>query len=209
MARNSLTIETFLAVAEMIAAQLRIKDADRWSAAICKLKFVSFTTAFPEVTDPQFLWAAEQWLQGTGGKDFLRYPTWRELMAPLYRTENGLANRSWGFRESLPPMCAPSPDQLRLLPASPESIAEPPDPSSRAALLRFIADQRPQPQLPDEGWQGLTPADWAAYLLSLAESDGTTDERGRASPDHGTRTADREVVGLSVQQNLQETDPSH
>ena len=59
----NLTIETFLAVSEMVASQLRIKEADRWSANICKLKFVSFQTEFPEVNDQQFLWAAEQWIQ--------------------------------------------------------------------------------------------------------------------------------------------------
>jgi len=96
---NRLTAETFLAVAEMIAAQLRIKEADRWSPHICQLKFHSFTSEFPEITEPQFMWVAEQWIQGTGPDTFKRYPTWRELMAPLYRTQNGMANRSWGFRE--------------------------------------------------------------------------------------------------------------
>jgi hypothetical protein len=204
MARHSLTIETFLAVAEMIAAQLRIKEADRWSAAICKLKFVSFTTDFPEVTDPQFLWAAEQWLQSTGGKDFLRYPTWRELMAPLYRTENGLANRSWGFRETLPPMCQPTPAQLQLMPATPQSIAGPPDSCFGGVLTPFVPDHRPRLPPPVEGWQGLTPEDWAAYLLTLAEADAATDERGRASPDPGTRTADGQVVSPAVQQESTE-----
>ena len=56
--QDSLTIETLLSVAEMIAAQLRIKEADRWTPHICQLKFVSFTSEFPEVTDQQFLWAA-------------------------------------------------------------------------------------------------------------------------------------------------------
>ena len=106
-AAGRLTIETFLAAAEMIAAQLRIKDADRWTPTICQLKYVSFLVEFPEVSDQQLVWAAEQWLQTTGGKDFLRYPTWKELMVPLYRSENGLANRSWGFRDSLPVMCQP------------------------------------------------------------------------------------------------------
>ena len=44
---NSLTPETFLAVAEMIAGHLRIKESDRWSAHICRLKFHSFTSEFP------------------------------------------------------------------------------------------------------------------------------------------------------------------
>lgn len=203
-----LTIETFLAVAEMVAAQLRIKEADRWSASICKLKFVSFTTDFPEVNDPQLLWSAEQWLQSTGGKDFLRYPTWRELMAPLYRAENGLANRSWGFRDTLPTMCRPTAEQLRLLPDTPRSIAEPPCSGCGGVLSLYRADHRPRLQPAHQAGQGLTPADWAAYLMTLAEADGTTDERGRASQDPGTRPGDREVVSVPVQQDMQETNPA-
>ena len=40
-----LTPDTFLAIAEMVAAQLRIK-ADRWSPQICQLKYISFTSEF-------------------------------------------------------------------------------------------------------------------------------------------------------------------
>jgi hypothetical protein len=170
---SSLTIETFLAVAEMIAAQLRIKEADRWSPHICQLKYVSFCTEFPEVSDPQLLWAAEQWLQNTGGKDYLRYPTWRELMSPLYRSENGLANRSWGFRDQLPAMCQPSAAQLRQLPSTPQSLAAPPDTQNAAAYSFFesphqaaIAPARDDPK------PGLTPAKWADYLNWLAEEEG-------------------------------------
>jgi len=166
-----LTIETFLATAEMIAAQLRIKDADRWTPTICQLKYVSFLVEFPEVSDQQLVWAAEQWLQATGGKDFLRYPTWKELMVPLYRSENGLANRSWGFRDSLPAMCQPTAEQLQLLPKRPMSIASSPDPHNAAAYLPFTADDHPAlPPAHDEG-PGLTPEKWADYLNFLAEEE--------------------------------------
>ena len=167
--QDSLTIETFLSVAEMIAAQLRIKEADRWTPHICQLKFVSFTSEFPEVTDQQFLWAAEQWLQGTGGKDFLRYPPWKELMVPLYRAENGLANRSWGFKESLPATCQPSAQQLRLLPEAPRSIAAGPDPSNASAYVPFhVKATLALP--PQQGMgAGLTAATWGDYLDFLAE----------------------------------------
>jgi len=170
-AAGRLTIETFLAAAEMIAAQLRIKDADRWTPTICQLKYVSFLVEFPEVSDQQLVWAAEQWLQTTGGKDFLRYPTWKELMVPLYRSENGLANRSWGFRDSLPAMCQPTAEQLQLLPKRPMSIASSPDPHNAAAYLPFTADEHPAlPPAHDEG-PGLTPARWADYLNFLAEEE--------------------------------------
>ena len=166
-----LTIEAFLAVAEMVAAQLRIKEADRWSPQICQLKYVSFLAEFPEVSDPQLLWAAEQWLQNTGGKDFLRYPTWRELMSPLYRSENGLANRSWGFRDTLPEMFQPTPDQLQLLPESPRSLAAAPDPHNAAAYVPFEADHAPALPPAEEEGPGLTPAKWADYLNFLAQEE--------------------------------------
>jgi hypothetical protein len=171
MEEDRLTIESFLSVAEMIAAQLRIKEADRWSAQICQLKYVSFLSEFPEVTDRQLLWSAEQWLQGTGGKDFLRYPTWRELMAPLYRSENGLANRTWGFRPDLPAMCKPTADQLRQLPGSPRSLAAAPDPHNAEAYMPFQpACLAALPPGHDEE-TGLTMAKWADYLNFLAQEE--------------------------------------
>lgn len=164
MARaNSLTPETFLAVAEMIAAQLRIKEADRWSPHICRLKFHSFTSEFPEVNEPQFMWAAEQWIQGLEPNAFKRYPTWKELMTPLYRSENGMANRTWGFRDELPPFCRPTAAQLEMLPASRRSLAAAPDPHNVDAYVPFEVDWAPQlPPAADEA--PLTPQKWADYL---------------------------------------------
>lgn len=169
---NRLTPETFLAVAEMIAAQLRIKEADRWSPHICRLKFHSFTTEFPEINETQFMWAAEQWIQGLDPNTFKRYPTWKELMAPLYRTENGLANRSWGFRESLPAFAQPSAEQQALLPTGPESLATPPDPNNAAAYVPFQAEGS-HPLLPpsDDEKPGLTPEKWADYLNWLQQEE--------------------------------------
>ena len=147
---GQLTIETFLAIAEMVAAQLRIKEADRWSPQICQLKFISFTSEFPEVSDQQFLWAAEKWLQSTAGEDFLRYPTWSELMAPLYRCENGLANRNWGFKDELPQLVAPKPEQLAMLPAPPKTPT---------AL----------PPADEPTYQGLTKEIWQNYLREVLD----------------------------------------
>jgi hypothetical protein len=197
---SRLTIEAFLAVAEMIAAQLRIKEADRWSPVICQLKYVSFSGEFPEVGDGQFLWAAEQWLQSTGGKEFLRYPTWRELMAPLYRCENGLANRSWGFRHELPAMVQPSPQQRALLPQELKSIACPPDPANTDAYIPFQTDSHPL--LPPPSGCGLTSAQWAEYLNQLAEEDphGAVDQQTPVENDSRKGSKDRQVVDCSVQQ---------
>jgi hypothetical protein len=168
---NRLTPETFLAVAEMIAAQLRIKEADRWSPHICRLKFHSFTSEFPEISEPQFMWAAEQWIQGLEPNSFKRYPTWKELMAPLYRTENGLANRSWGFRPELPAFCQPTTDQLALLPGTPSSVVAPPDPHNADAYVPFQASDHPLlPPTADES-PALTPEKWADYINWVAQQE--------------------------------------
>ena len=95
---ESLSGETFLEGVEMIQQQLRIKREDHWSQAVCKLKFVSFKSEFPEVNDSQFCWACEQWIQQHSNQDYVTFPLWRELMTPLYAAENGQANRSWGFK---------------------------------------------------------------------------------------------------------------
>ena len=144
-------IDTFLSVAEMIAIQLRLKEADRWTVNICQIKFVSFLQEFPEVTGPQLIWAAEKWIQSTGEREFLRYPTWQELMAPLYRCENGLANRDWGFKEELPPLVAPAEWQGNMLPPK----------TQQAKML----------PMPEKEGPGLTKARWAEYLQGIA--DGT------------------------------------
>lgn len=175
MARaNSLTPETFLAVAEMIAAQLRIKEADRWSPHICRLKFHSFTSEFPEINEPQFMWAAEQWIQGLEPNTFKRYPTWKELMAPLYRTENGMANRSWGFREELPSFCRPIAAQLAMLPTAGRSLASVPDPHNSEAYVLFTSNE--QPLLPPSKEDcPLTPKRWQDYL-QWAEEEARRNE---------------------------------
>lgn len=172
---NSLTPETFLAVAEMIAAQLRIKEADRWSPHICRLKFHSFTSEFPEITETQFMWAAEQWIQGLEPNTFKRYPTWKELMAPLYRTENGMANRSWGFREELPPFCRPTDTQLAMLPAARRSLSAAPDPHNSDAYVPFANNDK-QPLLPPiQEDCPLTPKRWQDYL-QWAEKEASREQ---------------------------------
>lgn len=168
---NRLTPETFLAVAEMIAAHLRIKEADRWSAHICRLKFHSFNSEFPEITEPQFMWAAEQWIQGLEPNAFKRYPTWKELMSPLYRSENGLANRSWGFRQELPSFCRPTADQVALLPSKPASLSQAPDTHNAAAYVPFHVTEHPLlPPSKDES-PALTPEKWADYIKWVAQEE--------------------------------------
>jgi hypothetical protein len=171
----SLTPETFLAVAQMVAGHLRLKADDRWSPHVCRLKFHSFTSEFPEVSEAQFMWAAERWIQGTEPGAFLRYPTWAELMAPLYRTEAGRANRSWGPRDDLPPFVRFKPDQLALLPGTPESVLPPPDQQNPAA---YQVVSNSQPALPPAAAEppGVSDEEWEAYLKRVQEEAAKAQE---------------------------------
>jgi len=165
----SLTRETFLAVAEMVAGHLRLKEADRWSPHVCRLKFHSFTSEFPEVNDSQFMWAAEQWVQSTDPANFHRFPIWRELMAALYRCEGGLANRSWGPRPELPGFARFKPEQLAMLPEQPRSLLPPPDRHNADAYALVSSGQRRLPAAEPDFSQGLTDEEWQAYLANLAQ----------------------------------------
>lgn len=191
---QSLTIETFLAASEMLAAQLRIKDTDRWSSHICKLKYCSFTNEFPEVNDAQFLWASEQWIQATAGTQFLRYPTWKELMNPLYRVENGLANRSWGFKNELPGFIAPSHSQIKQLPTQPKSVSPAVDPTNPEAYITvgsageaerngLALQARNEPPLLTGS--GLTEERWQQHLRELEQSNGEDDLNSGDTKDPG------------------------
>ncbi len=175
---NQLDAETFLAGAEMIQQQLRIKRDDQWSTNVCKLKFSSFKTEFPEVSSIQFFWACEQWIQMFSAKAFATFPTWQELMIPLYAAENGKANRSWGFKRDLPSFVAPTESQRAQLPERPRSIAGAADPMNREAY-EVVITPRPEPQhlLPEGGLSenGLTAEQWASYLRELEAEIGTAD----------------------------------
>jgi len=134
MPESLLQPRNFLIGSEVIFSHLRLKEADRWSEAVALLKLASFQQAFPEVNDGQFLYACEAWCQAATAGTFHAFPTWRELMAPLYRCENGLANRSWGFKPGLPQYLQPSVEQLKMLPQRPESLLPAADPSHERYL---------------------------------------------------------------------------
>lgn len=195
-----LTPATFLATAEMVAAHLRIREADRWSEHVCRLKFSSFTSEFPEVSEAQFMWAAEQWIQRLDPKAFARYPTWRELMAPLYRTEAGLANRSYGFRDGLPSFVAPTAEQLAMLPRLARPLLGAPDPANADAYLPFAADQHPLLPPPQEEALGLTEEQWQSYLSSRPQADGADVRPTGAAADPAAGAGGRPVVNRPVQQ---------
>jgi hypothetical protein len=175
---NQLDAETFLSGVEMIQQQLRIKRDDQWSTNVCKLKYASFMAEFPEVSSVQFFWACEQWIQMFSAKDFATFPTWQELMIPLYAVENGRANRSWGFKRDLPAFIAPTPSQKAQLPERPRSIAGAADPLNRDAYEVVITPrEEPQHLLPESGLteNGLTAEQWASYLRELEAEIGTSD----------------------------------
>ncbi len=167
MERQPLTPEVFLAGAELMFSHMRVRESDRWSEMACKLKFASFRGAFPEIDREQFLWACEQWIQGTAGKEFLRFPAWGELMAPLYGCEGGLANRSFGFRAELPRYLKPTLEQLAMLPAQRQSLQP-----HQGEAYQVISGGRPLVALPAASPKGLTEEEWQAYLRGEEEADG-------------------------------------
>ena len=164
-----LGLKTFLSAVEMVQQALRMKREDFWSPQVCKLKYVSFTSEFPEVNEAQFFWACEQWIQSSGTKDFPRFPTWNQLMGALYNTENGAANRSWGFKRDLPQYLSPTPEQQAMLPATAVSIAGAADPKNAAAYDRYISPHAPMlPSVTAATGDG-DAREWAEYLHSLAD----------------------------------------
>ena len=125
--------KAFVKGCTLVANHIRTRADCKWDEEDWKLKYASFGDDFPEVSSIQFLWACERWIQIQGAGNFLRFPTWNELMAPLYRCENGLANRSWGPKEDLPKSVRFSTDQCLLMPTRPHSIAPAPDPQNAQA----------------------------------------------------------------------------
>jgi hypothetical protein len=165
MARQPLTIDVFLTGAEMLFAHLRVREVDRWSTAVCKLKFASFKGSFPDPDREQFLWACEQWIQESAGKEFLKFPTWGELMAFLYGTEGGLANRSYGFKETLPAFLRPTPQQLAMLPTERQTLKP-----HQGEAYRLLPAAGPLLLPSSSPAVGLTDEQWEAYLAGGADA---------------------------------------
>lgn len=214
--RSRLTIETFLAGCEMVAGHLRLKELDRWTPHVCRLKLASFSAAFPEVDEAQFLWASEQWIQRTDPQAFHRFPVWSELMAPLYRSEEGKANRSWGFRPDLPGFLRPTAEQLAALPTRRGSVLPPADPQNPAAYrtvgLAAAAEEEGRPLLPAALplWlvgAGVSDDDWNTYLSSLPVHDAeSAAPPGQAPADSGKGPSSGVLVDRRVQQGAEAAD---
>lgn len=151
--KGSVDPEWFFTCAEMIWAHLRTKESDRWSSSVALIQHRTFVHDFPEVSTKQFIWATNQWIQSTAGKEFIRFPAWRELMAPLYCVDKkGLAVRSWGMRPELPPRLQPTPEQLALMPPrwpvglDPQAVI-----AARPDGLPMLASTGPRQPLPLPG----------------------------------------------------------
>ena len=149
----------------LIAKTIRVRADAQWDDEDFTLKFLSFVEEFPEVNGRQFLWCCERWIQAQTG-DFLRFPTWRQLMVPLYRTEQGLANRSWGFRDDLPNPLLPTAQQKALLPERGRSLLPAPDPTNSQA---YAVVGGGAPQLPPAEPRGLsskklTTKEWREHI---------------------------------------------
>lgn len=171
MAQRELTIEVFLMVAEMLFGHLRLKEADRWSEDVAFLKWTSFRAMYPEVSCQQLTYAAEMWIQSTAGTGFQSFPTWAELLAPIYRCDGrGLAVRAAGFKPDLPPSLQPTASQLALMQGAPDPRRALP-PGADPAAYEVVSGS--QPLIPEppfrEPCEGLTPEVWAAHLERCKE----------------------------------------
>lgn len=189
----------------LIAKHIRTRADASWDDDDFTLKYVSFSDAFPEVNDRQFLWCCERWIQSQRPQEFLRFPTWNELMAPLYRCEEGLANRSWGPREGLPQHLQFSPEQLQLLPRAVRSVLPPPDPRNTEAYRLTGRARAPGPLLPEADPTLLAPGaetllteeQWANHLQKLEER--RAERRAAAAEDPREGAAGGPVVRHPVQ----------
>jgi hypothetical protein len=160
--------EAFTRGCRMIERHIRTRADATWSTEDFKLKFVSFSTDFPEVSTAQFLWACERWIQGATG-EFLRFPTWQQLMVPLYRCSGGIPMRAWGFKEGLPRSLQPTQQQLALLPSRPTSLP-PAGADNSAAYSLFAAGKEGRRLLTAaKASAGLTVQQWHEHLLQQAE----------------------------------------
>jgi hypothetical protein len=156
---GSVAAKWFFTCVEMIWAHLRTKESDRWAPAVALVMHRSFVELFPEVSTKQLIWATDKWIQSTAGKEFIRFPAWRELMAPLYLCDHdGMAARSRGMRPDLPPGLQPTPAQLALMPSTRphalDVIAASPD---GLPMLASTGPRQPLP-LPGEEQRLLPPS---------------------------------------------------
>ena len=160
-----------------VTRHIRTRADAEWDHLDGMHKYLGFTKAFPEVNDDQFVWACEQWIQSTRQGEFLRFPTWAELMVPLYRSENGIANRSWGPRPDLPGPVQFTAEQLDQLPAAVQSVEPYPDPIIARAYERLprppghllLPEALPPVQEDDpDDTARLTDAKWQAHLQGPA-----------------------------------------
>lgn len=196
----------------LIDKAIRTRADASWDPEDFTLKFASFSSEFPEVNSRQFLWCCECWIQAQGD-GFLRFPSWKQLMAFLYRTENGLANRSWGPKPDLPPLAQFSADQRRLLPAAARSVLPPPDPANAEAYAVVGRGAVEGPLLPEAPGRFLTHAEASALTEELWQQhlsqrpDGDDDPKPEANPGAGPPTGP--VVRYPVQQGRQGASPAH
>ena len=196
MAGPVLSARAFVKGCTLVAKYIRVRDSADWEPEDFTLKILGFSKDFPEVNDGQFIYACEEWIQAQGQADFLRFPTWKQLMVPLYRTENGIANRSWGPRPDLPGPVQFTAEQLDQLPAAVQSVEPYPDPIIARAyerlprppghLLLPEAVAPAQEDDPDDTTR-LTDAKWQAHLQGFAAGTDPTDSQLPWSKPFATR----------------------
>lgn len=185
MDSSRVTPEVVLAQLEAIEAFLRVPSAAQLTADQRKMKLVLLQSEFPETSTAHLCWCVAQWMERCGSEEFRRFPSWEEVLAPLYIELNGRPSRAAGYKKTLCPFLQPAAWQLealqfglqeeaaqgasQLAPA-PEGGSPLPAPECEAAA--FFARQPDHPAAllyrnkPPKR-TGLAAEDWDAYVRNV------------------------------------------
>jgi hypothetical protein len=163
------SLETFLASIQMIYQHLRLKELDRWTPATARIKHFFLVEEYATVSDRQFMWACEQWIQSTAPGTFHRMPTWNELMRFLFKGNSAGPQKGWGFRDDLPPYISPTSAALSVAKAAVALLAPPPD-AEEPGAYKLVTPARAGSMKPpavtapslEESWQAYKAGSWEA-----------------------------------------------
>lgn len=177
------SLETFLASIQMIYQHLRLKELDRWTPATARIKHFFLSDEYPNISDRQFMWACEQWIQATAPDKFHRLPTWDELMRFLFRCDARGPQRAWGFRDDLPEYIRPTSAALSLVKAGIALLApaDAEDPGAYTPVTPTAkgAMKKPAMQAPslEDSWAGYRAGSWEAQEDEVSSLLGSAPSR--------------------------------
>lgn len=196
MDSGAVTPEVALAQLEAIEAFLRLPLAAQLTKEQRKMKLMLLQSSFPETSTAHLCWCVARWMEKVGSDGFARFPSWEEVLAPLYIELNGHPSRQAGYKPTLPSFLRPATWQLQALkfglqeesernnpqlPAAADEGSPLPAPQEEAAAFfagnpdhpaALLYVSRPPKRV------GLDAENWGAYIKSV-----DTDAIPSATPD--------------------------